>query len=181
MQWKTVVLDSNNWAIFGLDNKQLLHWAIKDRPWYTLRTFQFNTPPETYPVQIKSMSWTTAEINSGATPDKGVILGNHLIAARVKLFYELQMRLNASMENMGVADNTETLLQLHGYLVSKGIIEGSAEDDSVITYQNKIALLSNLENIKKTIIDLGLAARTKESFDAARKEMERLFFTNILL
>ena len=54
MQWRTVILDSNNWIIGEHSIKEVMHWAIQDRPWYTLRTFTIDTPI-VCPMQLKQI------------------------------------------------------------------------------------------------------------------------------
>lgn len=181
MQWKTVILDSDNWALGSSDIKSVLHWAIKDKPWLVVRTFGFNGQLPVAPIQLKSLNWKDAETNTGAAPDKAKQLSALLLSARIKVFTELHYRLRASKENLGIEDTDETLVQFHQYLSSFGIIPGEHTPDSRIQYENRIKLLGDLEKIKAKIIDQGLAAKSKEEFDAVRTEMERMFFTNILL
>lgn len=181
MQWKTVILDSDNWALGASDIKAVLHWAIKDKPWLVVRTFGFNSSAPSTPVQLKSLNWKDAEINSGAEPDRSKQLLGLLMSARIKVFTELHYRLRASRENLGIDDTDESIVQLHQYLASFGIIPGEHTPDSRIEYENRIKLLGDLEKIKTKIIDQALAAKSKEEFDAVRTEMERMFFTNILL
>lgn len=181
MQYRTVIIDSDNWALATSEYKAVLHWAIKDRPWLNVRTFGFEVPPERYPVQLSSLNWREAHVNTQAAPDNKLALGSLLLTARVKLFTELSMRIEIARENLGFADPHETLVLFHDYLAAQHKVEGDFEPDSVITFQNRLKTLRSLEQVKARIIDVGLAARSKEAFDAARQEMERLFFTNILL
>lgn len=181
MQYRTVIIDSENWALAASEQKVVLHWAIKDRPWLNIRTFGFQTAPERYPVQLSSLNWREAEVNTAATVDNKLALGSLLLTARVKLFTELNMRAQIARENLGIADPHETIVMFHDYLAAQGRVEGEPVADSVISFENRLRALRSLEKVKTQIIEIGLAARSKEAFDAAREEMERLFFTNILL
>jgi hypothetical protein len=70
---------------------------------------------------------------------------------------------------------------MHEYLVSQGVIKGTAPVDAGILYENKMQLMQNLNNIKTQVISSILNAKNAEDFAAARDLMTRLFFTNILL
>jgi hypothetical protein len=85
------------------------------------------------------------------------------------------------MENLGISNSNFTIVDLHEYLVSQGVIKGTADVDANIHYENKILLLQNLKNIKTQVISATLNAKNAEDFANARELMTRLFFTNILL
>jgi hypothetical protein len=180
MQWRTVILDSNNWIIGEHSIKEVMHWAIQDRPWYTLRTFTIDTPI-VCPMQLKTNSWTSVDINANATPSAEVVKESIIIGHRLKFFAELYYRLEASMENLGIGNANFTIIDLHEYLVSQGVIKGTAPVDAGVQYENKMQLLQNLNNIKTQVINAILNAKNAEDFAAARELMLRLFFTNILL
>jgi hypothetical protein len=73
------------------------------------------------------------------------------------------------------------VLDFFNYLGAKGLVESEFTEESKINFENKIRLLQDLYNIRDTAIKLILSAKSKEDFAAARVEIERLFFTNILL
>jgi hypothetical protein len=85
------------------------------------------------------------------------------------------------MENLGISNSNFTIIELHEYLVSQGVIKGTAPVDAGIQYENKMQLMQNLNNIKTQVISAILNAKNAEDFAAARELMLRLFFTNILL
>jgi hypothetical protein len=180
MQWRTVILDSNNWVIGEHSIREIMLWAIQDRPWYNLRTFTLDAPAS-YPIQLKTNSWTNVSVNTEATPSQQVITESTIIGHRIKFFSELYYRLEASMENLGINNSNFTIVDLHEYLVSQGVIKGTADVDASIHYENKILLLQNLKNIKTQVISATLNAKNAEDFASARELMTRLFFTNILL
>lgn len=181
MHYKTVIIDSDNWALASSEHKAVLHWAIKDQPWLNVRTFSLDTDIERYPVQLKTVSWRDAQINTDARPDNKIAINSLLLSARVRLFNELVMRMQIARENLGISDQHETLIMFHEYLAAQGVVPGDSRTDSVITFQNRLKSLSDLENVKQKVVELGLQAKSREAFDACRQEMERLFFTNILL
>ena len=51
----------------------------------------------------------------------------------------------------------------------------------LINFENKIQTLSHLDSIKQTVIDQVLSVDTDEGYQEVKTQMERLFFTNILL
>ena len=181
MQYKTVILDSNNWALGTSDIKHVLHWSTRDRPWYNIRTFAFKTVLPIVPCCLKSLNWREAEMNADAKIDRSIHLESLLMGARIKLFTELYMKLEASKENLGINDHAENMLLLHEYLVSHNVIQGTFQPDAKLTYENRIKLISDLHTIREKIVTMGLSALSKEQFDEVRLEMDRLFFTNILL
>ena len=180
MQWRTVILDSNNWVIGEHSIKEVMHWAIQDRPWYTLRTFTIDTPISC-PMQLKTNSWTSVTVNTNAVSPAEVNRESIIIGHRLKFFAELYYRLEASMENLGISNSNFTIIELHEYLVSQGVIKGTAPVDAGVQYENKMQLLQNLNNIKMQVISAILNAKNAEDFAKARELMLRLFFTNILL
>ena len=180
MQWQTVILDSNNWIIGHHPIKEVMLWAMQDRPWYTLRTFTIDTTISC-PTQLKTNSWTSVDINSLAIAPAEVKIESVIIGHRLKFFAELYYRLEASMENLGISNSNFTIIEMHEYLVSQGIIKGTAAVDAGIQYENKMQLLQNLNNIKTQVISAILNAKNAEDFASARELMLRLFFTNILL
>jgi hypothetical protein len=155
-------------------------WAIQDRPWYTLRTFTIDTPISC-PSQLKTNSWTSVDINSLSTAPAEVTIESAIIGHRLKFFAELYYRLEASMENLGISNSNFTIIELHEYLVSQGVVKGTAAVDAGIQYENKMQLMQNLNNIKTQVISKILDAKNAEDFASARELMLRLFFTNILL
>jgi len=180
MQWRTLIVNSDNWVIGEHENKDILIWSIKDRPWYNIRTYGLEERVE-LPFQLKTNSWTNVEINNGAAAPQTVIVEKAIISARINFFSELNYRLTIATETLGLSNANDNLLALHEYLIAHGVIKGQADDDSAIHYENKMRLIQDLNNIKKTVIDAVMAAKTIEDFKSARTTMERLFFTNILL
>ena len=180
MQWRTVILNSNNWVIGEHSVKEVMYWAIQDRPWYTLRTFTIDTPISC-PMQLKTNSWTNVTVNTDAVSSAEVTKESIIIGHRLKFFAELYYRLEASMENLGIKNSNFTIIEMHEYLVSQGVIKGTAAVDAGIQYENKMQLLQNLNNIKIQVISAILSAKNADEFAGARELMLRLFFTNILL
>lgn len=180
MQWRTVILDSNNWVVGEHSIKEVMHWAIQDRPWYNIRTFTLDAPA-TYPIQLKTNSWTSVSVNAEANPPAQVITESKIIGHRIKFFTELHYRLQASMENLGISNSNFTIIELHEYLVSQGVIKGTAAIDAGLQYENKMQLMQNLNNIKARVISAILDAKNAEDFAGAHELMTRMFFTNILL
>lgn len=181
MQWRTVILDSDNWAIATSEIKEVLHWCIKDHPWYVIRTFGFESPPDTYPCQLKSLDWKNAEINHFESASGNIRIKSMLMNARIALLTELHYRTQISAENLGIANSTTTIVGLHRYLISMGVLPGDCAEDDSLRFQNRIKLLDDLERIKNTVIESCIKARSKEQFAQTRELMERLLFTNILL
>lgn len=181
MQWRTVILDTNNWALASSDIKEIMHWSISDQPWLVVRTFSFENPPDNYPCQLRSLNWKTAEINLNSIPDKKVKNASKLINARIKIFTELYYRIQICAENLGISNATTTLVQLYQYLISIGIIPGVSNIENKINFENRIKLLSDLEDVKIKIIKDCLLAKTEEEFINVKLLIERLLFTNILL
>jgi hypothetical protein len=155
-------------------------WAIRDRPWYHVRTYSIEQNL-TFPVQLKTKSWTSVDINDASVPPADVTRDAALIYHRMNFFKELYHRLSISQENLGLSNNTTLLVQLHEYLISQGIVRGEVREDAALHYENKMRLLQDLNTIQETVITEVLAARTIEDFKQAKTTMERLFFTNILL
>lgn len=180
MQWRTLIVNSDNWVIGEHENKDILIWSIKDKPWYNIRTYGL-TDVASVPFQLKTHGWTQYEVNKNSIPSQQVINDKNIIIARINFFNELHYRLRMSSETLGISDANSNLLLLHEYLVSKNIIIGESHSDSSIHYENKIRLIKDLDNIKNTVIDLVIKSKSIEDFKSARTTMERLFFTNILL
>jgi hypothetical protein len=181
MQWTSVILNNDNWALASSEHKDVLLWAIKDKPWLVVRSFGFETAVNKYPCLLKSKNWREADIVSDAESNKLIMMSSVLLGARVKLLTELKLKINAHKENLGINDSDETIIQFYKYLASISIINDSRFKDCQIDFENKIKLLIDLENIKLHIINLCLLADSKEKFADVRTEMDRLLFTNILL
>jgi hypothetical protein len=180
MHYATIILTSDNWAVGSHDNKDILLWAISDKPWLNLRTLQFAEKP-TFPCQIKTNSWTNVEVNTSSTPNQDISILTKTMDTRIKLLAELVYRLRSHYEIMGVSDPSSLILKMHEYLVDAGVIHGTAAPDAKIKYLNSIRLMQDLEAIKTSTIEKILAVRDTETFQAARHHMDRMFFTNILL
>lgn len=180
MQFRTLIVNPDNWIIGEHTNKDVMIWATQDRPWYNLRTYVIKETFE-LPAQLKTNSWTQVEINIGNTCPQDVLREIKLIEARMKFFAELYYRLQIAQENLGLANTNFTLVQLHEYLVHHGLVKGESNPDASVQYENKLRLLQDLYNIKNQVVEATLQATDQEGFAAARTLMERLFFTNILL
>lgn len=180
MQWKTLIVNPDNWVLGENANKDIMIWAIQDRPWYNIRTYGIDTEFK-IPSQLKTNSWTNVEINTTAVAPDSVRIEALLIQHRINFFTELSYRLRISAENLGISDANLNVIHLHEYLVSIGIIKGECASDAAIQYENKIRLLQDLNTIKTTVVDAVLNAKNAEEFKKAHNLMERLFFTNILL
>jgi hypothetical protein len=180
MQFKTLIVNSENWALGEHEIKDVMLWAIRDRPWYHVRTFHI-TEELTYPVQLKTNSWTNVSVNNQSVPPGDAARDSALIFHRMNFFKELYHRLEISQENLGLSNTTTLMVQLHEYLVNQGIVRGEASVDAGVQYENKMRLLQDLNRIQETVIAEVLAAKTLEDFKKARATMDRLFFTNILL
>lgn len=180
MQYKTLIVNPDNWALGQHDIKDVMLWAIRDRPWYHVRTFAIEQDL-TFPVQLKTKSWTSVDINDASVPPADVTRDAAVLFHRMNFFKELYHRLSISQENLGLSNNTTLMVQLHEYLISQGLVRGEAKADAAVQYENKMRLLQDLNNIQETVITEVLAARTIEDFKQAKTTMERLFFTNILL
>lgn len=185
MQWHTVILNSDNWIIGSHPIKDVMLWAIRDRPWYNIRTFEHSEKLDiSHPIQLKSNSWTSLEVNDTVCTDANVQEEFTLLAGRMSVLVELYYRIRACKENTGIGDTDETLIMMHNYLASRGIIDElspNSPTDASITYENRILLLNQLEQIKQIIIPSTLAAKSRTDFSTTRADMTRLFFTNILL
>ena len=180
MQFRALIVDSNNWVIGEHAIKDVMLWATKDRPWYHIRTYSIN---ESFvlPVQLKTNSWTNVEINRESTCPRDVLVEITLLGHRIKFLNELHYRLQIATENLGLADVNTTMVQLYEFLISKGIVSGETTDDASVQFENKMRLLQDLDNIREEVITSLLAAKTPAEFQETRTLMERLFFTNILL
>lgn len=180
MAWRTLIINPNNWAIGESTNKDVLLWAIQDRPWHVVKTYKIDQPFE-LPIQLKTNSWTNVEVNNGASPPKDVQVEGILMGHRIRFLTELYFRIQANIENLGMGNSHFGLLQMHEYLVALGVINGEASADAVIQHENKIRVLQDLKNIRDSVIEKLLEAKDADGFQAARNHMERMFFTNILL
>lgn len=180
MQWKTLIVDPNNWVLGENPNKDVMIWATQDRPWYHIRTYSIDGTLSV-PSQLKTNSWTNVILNTDAIVPESVKTEAMLLNQRMIFFTELSYRLRISAENLGLSDHTTNLVHLHEYLVSLGVIKGEAVADAGIQYENKMRLLQDLNNIKTSVIDAVLSAKNASEFKQAHNLMERLFFTNILL
>lgn len=179
MNLQTVILTPDNWILATNDIKDVLIWSIKDRPWLNIRTYNIETKI-TIPCQLKTNSWINVDLTDNPAPD-AVKLEALLINARIALFTDLHTRLRLNIENQGLSDINSSLLDFFNYLGAKGLVESEFNDESKINFENKIRILQDLYNIRDAAIKIILSAKNKESFAAARAEIERLFFTNILL
>jgi hypothetical protein len=180
MQFKTLIVNPDNWALAQHDIKDVMLWAIRDRPWYHVRTYAIDQEL-TFPVQLKTNSWTSVDVNTETSAPAEVIRDAGLIFHRMNFFKELYHRLAMSQGNLGLSNTTTLIVQLHEYLISQGLVRGEAKADAVVHYENKMRLLQDLNNIQETVITEVLASTTIEDFKRAKTTMERLFFTNILL
>lgn len=179
MNLQTIIVTPDNWVLAASEIKDALIWSIKDRPWLNIRTYNINNKL-TIPCQIKSNSWVNVETTTNLPPPE-VKIEALLINARIALFSDLYIRLKLNIENQGLSDVNSTVLDFFNYLGSKGIVDSEYTDESRINFENKIRLLQDLYNIRDAAIKIILAAKNKDGFTSARAEMERLFFTNILL
>jgi hypothetical protein len=180
MQWQTLIVNSDNWVLGTSQIKDILIWSIQDRPWYNIRTYGLPNTFET-PFQLKTNSWTSVDVNSDAKPTREIMIEKTIINARIKFFTELHFRLTNSAETLGLGDANTNMVSLYEYLIASGVLQGTAPSDAKVQYENKMRLLQDLNNIKKAVIDSVMLAKSIEDFAAARTNMERLFFTNILL
>jgi hypothetical protein len=180
LQFRTLIVNPDNWIIGEHTNKDAMIWAMSDRPWYNLRTYTIKDE-FSLPAQLKTNSWTQVEINRENTCPQDVLREIKLMEARIKFCAELYYRLQIAQENLGLSMTNFTLVQLHEYLVALGIVQGEASPDAMVQYENKLRLLQDLNNIKNQVVASLMQAATIEDFAQTRALMERLFFTNILL
>ncbi len=179
MNLKTIIVTPDNWVLGTSDIKDVLIWSMKDKPWLNLRTYDIENNPR-IPYQIKSNSWVKVETTDNPAPTE-VKLEALLINARIAMFTDLHVRLRLNIENQGLSDTNSTILDFFNYLGARGLVESEFSPESRINFENKIRLLQDLYNIRDTAIKIILSAKNKEDFAAAKTEIERLFFTNILL
>lgn len=179
MNLQTLIITPDNWVLATNNNKDVLLWAIKDRSWLNLRTYNIEETIKP-PCQIKSTSWLTVELTENI-PDVTIRLEALLLNTRIAVFTDLALRIALNIENQGLSDVNASILDFFNYLGSKGLVESEFKDDSRINFENKVRLLQDIYNIRDAVISTTLKARNKEDFVKARLEMERLFFTNILL
>lgn len=180
MQFRTLIVNPDNWIIGEHTNKDAMLWAIQDRPWYNLRTYVIKEE-FSLPAQLKTNSWTQVEVNRENTCPQDVLREIKLMEARIKFLVELHYRLQIAQDNLGLSNTNFTLVQLHEYLVTQGLVKGEANPDASVQYENKLRLLQDLYNIKNQVVESLLKAQTADDFSTTRTLMERLFFTNILL
>lgn len=180
MQWRTIIFDSDNWIVAECSNKEVALWAISDMPWLTLRSFP-NLNFQNLPVQIKTHSWTSAEISDRNEPPITVIELVEKIKSRISILDDLYHRTEVAQENLGISSSNFNLLYFYEYLAAKKIIDGDSKFDSEIKFENTIQILQDLDNIKTTVISLVLKSQSEEQYQYAVNEMERLFLKNILL
>ena len=180
MQFRTLIVNPDNWIIGEHANKDVMIWAIQDRPWYNLRTYTIKEE-FSLPAQLKTNSWTQVEINRENTCPQDVLREIKLMEARLKFLAELYYRLQIAQENLGLSNTNFTLVQLHEYLVAQGLVKGESNPDASVQYENKLRLLQDLYNIKNQVVESLLKAQSPDDFVTTRTLMERLFFTNILL
>lgn len=179
MQYKTLITNPDNWIISENTNKDVMLWAMQDRPWYHLRSYAINEE-FSLPAQLKSNTWLQVELNRNNTCPVEVQDEMKLIDARIKFFTELYYRLQIAQESLGLSNTNFNLVHLHEYLVANGIVKGEANPDAVIQYENKLRLLQDLHNIKLQVVDSLLKEKTLD-FSSTRNLMDRLFITNIML
>jgi hypothetical protein len=180
MQFRALIVNPDNWVIGEHAIKDVMIWATRDRPWYHIRTYTIKEE-FTLPVQLKTNSWTTVEINKDNTCPRDVQIEIALIGHRIKFLTELHYRLQIAVENLGLSDVNTTMVQMYEFLIAQGIVKGDIREDAEVQFENKMRLLQDLNNIREEVITSLLAAQTAEEFQATRTLMERLFFTNILL
>jgi hypothetical protein len=180
MQWRTIIFDPENWALGENASKDVMLWAIKDMPWLHVRTFG-NLNITRFPTQFKSNSWTSVEINEQSKPSNDINELSVKIRKRMAVLQDLNYRLDVAQQNLGISNSNFNILDFYKFLTAKNIIEGTYSSDSIINFENKIQILSHLDLIKQTVIDQVLAVDTDEGFQEVKTQMERLFFTNILL
>ena len=179
MNLKTIIVTPDNWVLGTSDIKDVLIWSMRDKPWLNLRTYNIDNSLR-IPYQIKSNSWVNVETTNNPAPSE-VRLEAMLMSARIAMFTDLHIRLSLNIENQGLADTNSTRLDFFNYLGAKGLVDSEFSPDSKIHFENKIRLLQDLYNIRDAAIKIILSAKNKEDFAAAKTEIERLFFTNILL
>ena len=180
MQWRTIIFDPENWALGENASKDVMLWAIKDMPWLHVRTFG-NLNITKFPTQFKANSWTSVDVNEQSTPGKDTVDLSVKIRKRMGILQDLNYRLDVAQQNLGISNSNFNLLDFYKFLTAKNIIEGAHSSDSIINFENKIQILSHLDSIKQTVIDQVLAVDTDEGYQEVKTQMERLFFTNILL
>lgn len=180
MQWRTIIFDPENWALGENANKNVMLWAIKDMPWLHVRTFG-NLNITKFPTQFKANSWTDVEVNEESKPSKEVIDLSIKIRKRMGVLQDLNYRLDIAQQNLGISDSNFNILDFYKYLAAKKLIDGDGDVDSIINFENKMQILSHLDVIKQTVINQVLAVTDDDGFQEAKVQMERLFFTNILL
>jgi hypothetical protein len=180
MQFRALIINPDNWAIGEHANRDVMIWAIRDRPWYQIRTYSIQEE-FTLPVQLKNNSWNTVELNDNNICPKEVLTEATLFKHRIEFLSEMQYRLQIAVESLGLVDVNTTIVCLYEFLISKGIAQGNHKIDAAIQFENKMRLLQDLSNIREKIITSLLEAQTPKEFQVTRILMERLFFTNILL
>lgn len=180
MQWRTFIVNPENWVLASSTIKDPMLWAIADMPWLCIRTHEGIDGKE-FPFQLKSQSWTKVSLNEQAVASEEVVEISDLLKKRLVLLQELYYRSEIACQNQGIGNANSNLFDFYQYLVSKKILEGTCADDSTLMFENTMQILKHLDGIKKTVIKECLSCRNDDDFLRARKNMERLFFTNILL
>jgi hypothetical protein len=180
MQWRTLIVNPENWVLGESPVKDAMLWAISDMPWLHIRTHGGITATQ-FPFQLKTESWTSVTVNKDAVPFQETVDLTNKIKKRIALLQELYYRLEIAHQNLGLGNANYTIVDFYHYLVSKGLVEGEAPDDSQIVFENKIQTMKHLDQIKRATVTECLACTTDEDYAQAKKNMERLFFTNILL
>ncbi len=180
MQWRTIIFDPENWALGENASKDVMLWSIKDMPWLHVRTFG-NLNITRFPTQFKANSWTNVEVNEDTKPSKEVVDLSVKIRKRMAVLQDLNYRLDVAQQNLGISNSNFNLLDFYKYLSAKNVVDGNHSNDSIINFENKIQILSQLDSIKQTVISQVLAVDNDEGFQEVKTQMERLFFTNILL
>jgi hypothetical protein len=90
MKLQTIIITPDNWVLGTSEIKDVLIWAMKDRPWLNLRTYNIENHL-TFPCQIKSNSWLNVEVNDNL-PTPAVRIEALMINARIAVFTDLHTR-----------------------------------------------------------------------------------------
>jgi hypothetical protein len=180
MQWRTLIVNPENWVVGESNIKDVMLWAITDMPWLHIRTHG-GLAETRFPFQLKTSSWTSVSINEDAWIDQDVADLATKLKKRIVLLQELYYRLEIAHQNQGLGNANFNIIDFYNYLVDKKVIAGESPADASITFENKIQVMKHLDSIKRKTIDECLTCNTDEDFAQAKKNMERLFFTNILL
>ena len=174
MQWRTLIINPENWALGESSVKDVMLWAISDMPWLHIRTHGGLTETK-FPFQLKTESWTSVSINTEAWIDQDVADLASSIKKRITLLQELYYRLEIAYQNQGISNANFNLVDFYNYLVDQKVLAGTSPKDSGIVFENKIQVMKHLDDIKRSTITECLSCSTDEQFATAKKNMERLF------